>query len=536
MDTAEHGPHRTLATIVALVAVLIWAYSSYNILSSPPEQRVQFVPDDAYYYLTLARNFVHQSQWSFDSGISLTTGFHPLHAYALAAVYSLTHASEEEFVSYNIVLSMMVLLPAILAAVSFANCTGRIQLSLWLLLFLLSRNFILNTVSGTEWSWVVTFSALYCLAFWHLSRDHTRGALIVLLSAGFLGSLARTDFGLLPAALALASVIAFRTSADRSRLWAAFAGLTASFLGVIVCFGHNYIATGHYLQSSARMKSLWLATYGPSVRPIMETTLTLFGDSSPLTLLLVTIMVLITIICGFRRFRELSFSESTVNGSATNSDVSSIGATLWYGSLFTIIGYIVFYSLNPAGIQHWYTACLVVPVFLLVNLPFLNGASTDRVRVATLLVLLVLVTRQGTAVLTFLKNPEWPHQVSMFRAGHYLSHHCFDGRIGSWNAGIIGYYEGGRVINLDGLVNNDIYRYAKINQLEEYVDKVQIEYVVDFLAMFSSDERRRRGGYDSPEFLRRLVPLRSFDDRSEGWRELTLFQVRHEDSTPPDSR
>jgi len=535
MVTAENGPHRTLATIVALFAVLLWAYSGYTVLTSSPEQRVQFVPDDAYYYLTLARNFVHQNQWSFDSGVSLTTGFHPAHAYALATVYSLTHASEEEFVSYNIVLSMIVLLPAILLAVSFAIYTGRIQLSLWLLLFVLSRNFSLNTVSGTEWSWVVTFSAFYCLAFWLLSRAHTQGALIMLLSTGFLGSLARTDFGLLPAALALASVIAFRTSTDRSRMRAAFAGLTASFLGVFVCFCHNYLATGHYLQSSARMKSLWLATYGPSVRPIMEKILTLFGERSPLTLFLVIILVLNTVICGFRRFRARFFSESTVNESATNSDATSIGAALWYGSLFTIIGYIVFYSLNPAGIQHWYTACLVVPVFLLVNLPFLNGASTDRIRVATLLVLLVLVARQGTAARTFLTNPEWPHQVSMFRAGHYLNHRCFDGRVGSWNAGIIGYYEGGRVINLDGLVNNDIYPFAKNNQLEEYLDKVRIRYVVDFVNMFSSDKRRRRGGYDSPKFLRRLVPLKSFDNRSEGWRELTLCKVRHEDSTPPDN-
>ena len=33
------------------------------------------------------------------------------------------------------------------------------------------------------------------------------------------------------------------------------------------------------------------------------------------------------------------------------------------------------------------------------------------------------------------------------------------GLVGSWNAGIIGYYQGGDVINLDGLVNNEVYPY-----------------------------------------------------------------------------
>ncbi|HLO15977.1 MAG TPA: hypothetical protein VK206_14185 [Anaerolineales bacterium] len=41
----------------------------------------------------------------------------------------------------------------------------------------------------------------------------------------------------------------------------------------------------------------------------------------------------------------------------------------------------------------------------------------------------------------------------MLEARKYLHNHSLDGRIGAWHPGIIGDYQGGTVINFDGLVN-----------------------------------------------------------------------------------
>lgn len=521
----RRNAERIVVALVALLAVCCWAYSAHSILTSSPEQRVQFIPDDAYYYLSLARSFVNQGQWSFDSGVSLTSGFHLLHAYGLAAIYSLTHASAEQFVSYGIALSFMLAVPAVLLATFLAVRAGRLLASLVLLLFALSRNVSLNTVSAVEWSWVTSLSALYCLAFWATHRDRRKGALVVLPLAGFLGSLARTDFGLLPASLAAASIPALRASTGWGRVRSAFAGLGGAFAGVVVNLGHNWLATGQCLQSSARMKSLWMGTYGPSLRPIASVVFSLFGRTK-VAFLFVGLLALVVLVCGVHRFAEAWNSACSANEATATADAQLSDATLWFGSGLAIAGYLAFYSLNPAGVQHWYTAGVVVPIFLVVNLPFLNVHWGYLGHVAVLVVLFILLAMQVPVFAALPTTPEWPHQLALLHAGHYLHERRFEAHVGSWNAGIINYYEGGHVINLDGVVNNDIYKYARSNELAAYVDERQIEYIVDFVNVLSSEDLRRRGGYDSPAFLRRLVPLKRFDNRSDGWHRLTLYRVR----------
>jgi hypothetical protein len=519
--------HTIVKVIIALIILLAVCYSGYvvaAILTAPPEYRVQFVPDDAYYYMTLARNFATQGRWTFDTGVSLTSGFHPLHAYVLTAVYSVAHFSTERFAEVCVLISYAAALPAILVAASFAARAKRLLPGLLLLLLMLSRNVSLNLVSGVEWGWVVSFSALYCLSFGALDRIPRKFALAALCVCGFLGSLARTDFGLLPTALVVASLPGIRTHHGRSRATAALLGLAFASAGLVTVFLHNYAMTGQWLQSSARMKNLWLVTYGPSAYPILLKTLSLFGNISLLTLILSTIALYGTIICGVRAFRRAWCSQSR-REAENNDSALAHSSTLWFASLFAVIGYIAFYSLNPAALQNWYTANLVVPIFLLAALPTLHVRENDVICVVLVVLLVVLTGRQAMWARGFLESPEWPHQLSMYRAGNYLRGANLECQVGSWNAGIIGYYEGGHVINLDGLVNNDIYEYVKQNRLPDYVDKTSIGCIVDFENMVLSTTVRRRGGYDSPDFLDRLVVVRRFDDSDYGWRRMTLYKV-----------
>ena len=120
----------------------------------------------------------------------------------------------------------------------------------------------------------------------------------------------------------------------------------------------------------------------------------------------------------------------------------------------------------------------------------------------------------------------YPPQAFLRDAGLYLHEQALDGSVGAWNAGIIGYYQGGTVINLDGLVNNDIYAYAISNRLPSYVAERRITYVVDFKTMLDIPEYRMRGGYDDDTFLGGLRPIKLFDHGEyPPWQYLTLYQV-----------
>jgi hypothetical protein len=78
-----------------------------------------------------------------------------------------------------------------------------------------------------------------------------------------------------------------------------------------------------------------------------------------------------------------------------------------------------------------------------------------------------------------------------------------DALIGSFNAGIIGYFSEHTVINLDGLVNNAAFEAHREGQFTDYVQQSEIQYIVDFssvVTFFGND-------------VNRLRPLQVFQDR-----------------------
>jgi hypothetical protein len=53
-------------------------------------------------------------------------------------------------------------------------------------------------------------------------------------------------------------------------------------------------------------------------------------------------------------------------------------------------------------------------------------------------------------------------------------------RVGSWNAGVLGYYSHRPVVNLDGLVNDfDYLTFRKENRVAEYIRREQLRYLSD---------------------------------------------------------
>jgi hypothetical protein len=202
---------------------------------------------------------------------------------------------------------------------------------------------------------------------------------------------------------------------------------------------------------------------------------------------------------------------------------------LAFASLISVTGYMIVYRYDGV-IQNWYTANLILPVWILGvgvvgYLQMLNPARTDL-----LTIVLSFITLSTFILNVFWMYPlqvhsPWPHQQVLLEAGKYLDVHAPDGRVGAWNAGVIGYYQGGTVVNIDGLVNDDIYRYAVSNSLPHYLEEKDIRYIVDFNVMFSSPFRER-GGYDNPIFLQRLQPLKTFDQGEfPSWQFLTIYKI-----------
>ena len=520
-----------VAYVFVLTAFQFVVFANMN-----SDARVQLIPDDAYYYLVLARNFAESGRWTFDNGNSTATGFHLLHAYALSLLYLLFKPSQSGFETLLAGLStFLVLCSGAIASIAVYRAKSMAG-GLLLILFGTSIMLKRNELSGMEWPWVVLIAALYAVLLATPRRGRTGRLHGGIFFAGMFGSLARSDFGLFPATLMLLALIQYPFCRDRPLLTKAVSGFLGACLGVLAVFLHCYLVSGHFLQSSARMKAFWPHDPHESLTWIFHFILEFFGEPggfwSP-TVFLTLCVLLISILAGVKELYGASGDsgkEPVRNGCLARNP--SAFFVLWAGGLTTVALYILFYT-RSAVVQPWYTANLAVPVFLAVAAPFLSGRIFVERELCVCLVLAVLLGRQIEMGDYQDRYIGWKWQILSKRAGDFLANLPGGGRVGCWNAGVVSYYSGREVINLDGLVNDDILPYVKSNALLAYIDEKHIRFIADYERMFDGDYRKR-GGYDDPAFAARLKLLKVTPKVGDVFRALRILEVLPPGQAAPD--
>jgi hypothetical protein len=527
-------------TIVIIFVSLNAILFSVKISMAATNLKVQYIPDDAFYYLTLSRNYSILGLWTFDSGVSVTSGFHPLFAYLLSGAYSLLQPNTNSFVNYGILISLLFSLGTITIIWFWGYKHKNVVFLMFLSLVISSQTFVYNTVSITEWSLALFFTSLYC--GWYFSKYEDSNIkfvdFLILFTLGFFGSVARSDFGLFPFSIVISTLFLplFNIPSKKSLRYA-ITGLAGAITGVLVVFVHNYIFTNEIFQSSAKMKAYWAQFGTPNPYTIPFLFIRVIGLTSLLLLVIPTAFILIlkvvnkiaghssTYIRSLGLRPKHSISSIPLNTLANDRKRGLLIMSISAG--ICILGYAFIYSGN-ADIQPWYTANLTVPVLMLIFGISEYTTITLRESIKFLYLLLFLTALIINIVTLYpinsLKAP-WPHQQFMYKAGIYLKENPTRCKTGAWNAGIIGYYEGGHVVNLDGLVNNDIYDYVVNNDLPAYLSSRDICYVVDFENIITNELAHMRGGYDDVRFLASLKPQKVFDRGEYSWRCLTLYRI-----------
>lgn len=529
MSTSPARPAWSLARSVNLTSAafagpaILLALQVVRYVLAPVDERVTLVPDDGFYYLGLARHYAESGAWTFDGGVSRTTGFHLLHAYVCALGYWLFPGMA--------IAQRMALYAVLGAALSLA--------ALWFLVRILDRhfgrpavlgaalvatsaNFLLQPLGLMEWPYVVLFGAL-CL--WAIVERRPWLAL----AAALLGTLARSDFPGVAAAAAAAGAVVLWRRGDKRLLHDALHALAGAAVGLGVVVAHTYFETGELLQSSVRIKAHWGAIRGHDPRLAAE----IFAwTGAPGHLLLeeggrsfkAFVLAHAALIAAAAALRRIAPRAPGPGDRAADEGRQGAAARLFLVAFAALAaaGYVAVYARNTAAIQPWYSAHFVLPAAILYAL-ILRGLRwrNDTIIVPALVALLAAQSFRAAA------RPPFPAQRFHAAAGLWLAEHAPPGRVAAWNAGILGYFAGGRVVNIDGLVNDDLVDDVVRGELRCYLLRADIRYIMDWETMF---ERRypRYGGYDDGVLRRSLAPryvVPGTERGEHGFHHLTLFEI-----------
>lgn len=462
---------------------------------------IQYMSDDAFYYMELAKNFADGYQWSFDRGISHTTGFHLLFAYILAGVYKMFSPDLIKFIYILQIINLMLTAAVFILIYRIGIKIRQPGFMLIACLAFSGFHFLINVLGGMEWALTLLISLMY----WRLliqKPDDTVFSVLAAFLIGFLGNLSRSDFGLMPFALLVSAVLITLVTKKSDFVKLSLAGFIGACTGLVLMFLHNFLLTGTVQQSSVMVKS-HLAEFHPipishmSYLLIQTLGLDAFLGNTGFAALLILIAGFLLYCCSQKNWKLTSFDSRHLFVSC---------------SAFITVGLYFMLYLRNANIQPWYSVHFLIPCILILGLvvKFVFLSFSSRLIRFTVQILILAVVAFN--IIGIFNTPApYPHHKKIKEAGEYVKKTFPGQRVGGWNSGILGYFTDGQVVNLDGLVNNSVYPYIISNTLQDYIEETGITIIADFIQMINHPRNRMKGGYDSKEFIDCLTPLLQSD-------------------------
>ena len=484
--------------------------------------------DDAYYYFKVAVNYPKYGFWTFD-GINPTNGVQPLWAMILTATAQLLAWCGITDLNFT---ARLFVLETVLC--HFVSCM--------LLFRLLSRHVSLAVAIGAAggllfplgivwtrvWGMENSLYSVFLLATALFYQEHFR-AEGTWKRAAMLGALlGLTALSRLNAGLLIPILLAFYLASGRHgnllrRVQLCFVtGAVASAL-VLPYFGNNYFSTGHMLPVSGGAKVIrteqYLAdnniegmatgAYWDFLLEILEDPTEWFVSSRAMDgswiaggrlwdegavgydVLLWTLAIFL--LAPILTLRPLDWLRSL-------GRVFRRFGPFAYILVFAIVNAVVSVSLYPFeitySIRRWWLAegelvlTTVMATVVASSLAYLGYRLIPKrawLSVSTVcLALIVGLSSASTLDHYWDGTPQYPDWNWSLNDQRYIGalwtneHLEEDDIIGSWNAGVIGYYSKAHVVNLDGLINNwEFLDYLDDKNLAGYIRTKKIRYLMD---------------------------------------------------------
>jgi hypothetical protein len=453
----------------------------YKFTLPTPELFSGFISDDAFYYYKTAINMASGHGFTFD-GENETNGFHPLWMGICVAAALITQDPDHYLV---LMLAINLFFTGIFTAVAYRMFEG--ELGTYFAIFLaLMMNWIQRSAivyfSGLETPLAMLFLLLTIQALSKRDPASVKDSLVMGALTG-LTVLARTEY-LLFIPIALICIL-LRSKKERGSFNPAAIAAFIATLG-LTCgwfFVYNFITFGHFEQISGLIKSadnvtMW-KDWGACYRSYLyypQVIVNAIYDRPARINLVLSFLILIALFSG--KFR------SSVN---FHRDPR---IKMLSGLVALVLGHHMI-SFGPCQFRDWHAAPAIfllqlIWIHLLGDLwRFLTGIPK---RIFAILICAFLVS---AFIQVFYFADHWRKVNYHFVCPRHYRHQATlwirdnlpqGARIGSWNAGYIGYFSGRSVTNLDGLINGkELYDYLTDGRgVWEYITDNKIQYIADY--------------------------------------------------------
>lgn len=455
--------NKWLALGLSLIALtILWAYLFFW-LWEKPDVLVVRMPDDAFYYLKIARNLASGHGLTFD-GINPTNGFQPLWLLMLLIPASLGRSlSAEAFhrlaMIYQIAIFMLGLI------LLNATTTARFNLLNRAVLNTLALAIGITTLlRGMEPAaiWLV-----FCLLmFWlvrvvNLQRAHAWqwGVLGGLLGLVFL---ARLDMVFFIAIYMLALLWRLQALPTPNRLHNGVCLIMGFLTAATPYLLYNAIQFGDIMPISGRLKSTFphISLLSYDVPPIPATA---------------TLAMIVGLLASFWLWKVLRAYD----------DECLLLCCWCLGSLLHWLHTLLFMKWGIL-ISHFASYWIPLPVLVpkIAQQAEVHRSYPTKVIVLASITATLLWAYQDVRACYRIKYTSPVHwRTSMYHAALWAKRHTPSNAVfGMTDAGIFGYYSERKVINLDGVVNNREYQnYLRRRQLKEYLRCKRVKYIVVYV-------------------------------------------------------
>ncbi len=537
---------RGLPLIILAAALLAGLAIRLHLASLPPyETLTRLLDDDTFYYLQVARNTAAGNGVTFD-GVSPTNGFQPLWMAILVLIFTVVPRNPDVVMHLTLALCSICSIASaylvfrIISRVLGYRWSGLCAALFWALNYPAVIRIGLN---GLETSLSLVTFALTTYAYLHVRECATPRRMFLLGMLLGIAVLARVDHLALALVFPL-DLLCFNRGYPRPRpaAWvAAFSGMTLMLAPWIIWSVHS---SGTPVPASGQAISYRHRFWRTSLLEPYNLLLTVKYIALGIQHLFEAIDLGLVV-------RLFPKTLRGVNPAALLGGLTVLAAAMYgicrlywdaYRPLFFLILYasllVLVYStgLFP-GIRYLHTAVFILVLLLCALGETLMRSLTKQLahrgarllRVSVILLVTVYVTATLTNTLGVWSCSDRPFGSfiwTMYDDGvRWINEETApEDIIGSFNAGIYGYYSRRRVVNLDGVINDNAYRAIRAGTLLSYIEAEGIRYIVDWegQAYFFLDNFGGRAGYRKQ--LRKVAEFTEGRTGAKGKR-LQVFEV-----------